>query len=92
MRNSISGSRWCAAGRLDEGARLLEEVGRVERRSKELNALRDKANLALGYALLQANRPLEARPVLERVRLEGPLSTKALLGVGWAESATANFP
>jgi hypothetical protein len=54
-------------------------------------ALRDKANLALGYAYLQANQPGAARPVLERVRLTGPMSNKALLGVGWAESAQDHF-
>ena len=78
------------SGQVDDGVRLLDAVGRLEHGSREVDALRDKANLALGYALLQAQRPLEARPVLERVRLEGPLSTKALLGVGWADSATGD--
>jgi tetratricopeptide (TPR) repeat protein len=79
------------SGRFDEGARLLDEVGQLERTGKELDALRDKANLALGYAYLQANRPEAARPVLERVRLEGPLSNKALLGVGWADTAGQQY-
>ena len=78
-------------GQLDAGARQLDAVGRLERSSKELDALRDKANVALGYALLQAHRPLEARPVLERVRLNGPQSTKALLGVGWAASDAEQY-
>ena len=79
------------SGRLDEGTRLLNQVGLLQRSSRELDALQDKANLAHGYALLQANRPTEARAVLERVRLQGPLSTKALLGVGWAESALGDY-
>lgn len=79
------------SGRLEDGVRLLDQVGQLDRANKELEALRDKANLALGYAWLQADRPELARPVLERVRLEGPLSTKALLGVGWADSATQNY-
>ena len=79
------------SGRLEDGVRLLDTVGRLERSSPELDALRDKANLALGYAYLQADRPLEARPVLERVRLEGPLSTMALLGAGWAESGAQHY-
>ena len=78
-------------GKLDDGVQLLDQVGRLTRTNRELDALRDKANLALGYALLQANRPLEARPILERVRLDGPLSTKALLGVGWAESGSDKY-
>jgi tetratricopeptide (TPR) repeat protein len=79
------------SGRLEEGVRLLEQVGRLDRTNRELDALRDKANLALGFALLQANRPTEARPILERVRLDGPLSTKALLGVGWADTGMDRF-
>ncbi len=79
------------SGRLDEGVRLLDAVGKLDRSNRELDALRDKANLALGFALLQANKPLEARPILERVRLDGPLSTKALLGVGWADSASEKY-
>jgi hypothetical protein len=85
------GVAFVRSGRLEAGARLLDEIGRLQRSNKELDGLRDKANLALGYALLQAKRPLEARPVLERVRLQGPLSTKALLGVGWADSDTQQF-
>ena len=63
----------------------------METSNEELLSLRDKANLALGFALLQAQRAAEARPILERVRLEGPFSSMALLGVGWADSvARAN--
>ncbi len=78
-------------GQLDAGARLLDKLGQTESTNKEVDGLRDKANLALGFALLQANRPADARPALERVRLEGPQSTRALLGVGWAASAAGQF-
>jgi len=78
-------------GRLAAGAKMLDAVGLLDRRTPELVALRDKANLALGYAYLQADRPADARPVLERVRLEGPLSSRALLGVGWADTAAQNY-
>ena len=78
-------------GRLPEAISHLDEVGRMETKSEELLALRDKANLALGFALLQAQRAADARPILERVRLDGPYSSKALLGVGWAESALGEF-
>ena len=58
-------------GRLDDAIQYLDRVGRIETRSEELLSLRDKANLALGFALLQANRAAEAKPILQRVRLEG---------------------
>jgi len=41
--------------------------------------------------MLTATRPVEARPSLERVRLEGPFSNKALLGVGWSDAETKNY-
>jgi tetratricopeptide (TPR) repeat protein len=78
-------------GRLPDAIRHLDEVGRMETKSEELLALRDKANLALGFALLQAQRAADARPILERVRLDGPYSSKALLGVGWADSTLGEF-
>jgi hypothetical protein len=78
-------------GQIEEGARVLDEVGRLEPENPGLAALRDKANVALGYAWLQASRPVEAKPSLQRVRLEGPFSNKALLGVGWSDAETSNY-
>ena len=63
----------------------------IESGRRELRSLRDRANLALGFAYLQANQPALAKPVLERVRLDGPFSNKALLGVGWADAAEGQF-
>jgi hypothetical protein len=77
--------------RLDEAAKLLDAVGQINAPTDELAALRDKANLALGFAWLKAERTAEAKSVLQRVRLEGPVSNKALLGTGWADSAEKNF-
>jgi tetratricopeptide (TPR) repeat protein len=78
-------------GRLAEAITHLDRVGRMETSNEELLSLKDKANLALGFALLQAQRPADARPILGRVRLEGPYSSKALLGVGWADSSLGDF-
>ena len=77
--------------RLPEAIAYLDRVGRMETQDEELLSLRDKANLALGFAYLQSKRPAEARPILERVRLEGPFSSMALLGVGWADSSLGDF-
>jgi tetratricopeptide (TPR) repeat protein len=54
------------------------------RTPEEGRALRDQANVALGYALVQQKRPADALQVLARVRADGPQATKALLGAGWA--------
>ena len=74
------------AGQLEEGTELLNEVGKLDpfSISHELNALRDKANLALGFAYMRGNRPQDAATNFQRIRLTGPLSNKALLGLGWA--------
>jgi len=74
------------AGELQEGTELLDDVGDMNpfRISHELNALRDKANLALGFAYMRSNNPVEAQTHFQRVRLRGPLSNKALLGLGWS--------
>ena len=78
-------------GRVEEGARVLAEVGQMEPENLELDALRDKANVALGYAWLQAERPAEAKPSLQRVKLNGPYSNKALLGVGWSDAEQGDY-
>lgn len=73
-------------GRLADSAAVLDEVGRLGGGGEERDALRDKANLALGYALLTGGQPLRAKTPLQRVRLSGPFSNKALLGAGWADA------
>src|SRR2546425_1210345 len=70
------------AGERESGVALLDEIGREPRRGEELSALRDKANVALAYVFLQSERPERAKSYLERVRLNGLLSNKALLGLG----------
>jgi hypothetical protein len=77
--------------RVEEAAELLNEVGQIAAPNEEAASLRDKANLALGFAWLKANRPDDAKKVLQRVRLAGPLSNKALLAVGWADSAEKRY-
>jgi tetratricopeptide (TPR) repeat protein len=78
-------------GRLPEAIGYLDRVGKMESAEEELLSLKDKANLALGFAYLQAQRPADAKPVLERVRLEGPFSSMAMLGDGWADSSLGRF-
>ncbi|MGH8223112.1 MAG: tetratricopeptide repeat protein, partial [Woeseiaceae bacterium] len=79
------------AGRVNAAAVVLDDLGRATPYGEELSSLRDRANLALGYAFLQDGQPLAAKPVLQRVRLSGPFSNKALLGVGWADADTENY-
>ncbi len=89
--NSTSASRWCAWGSRSAASRCSTASGRLSREWPELIALRDKANLAIGYAHLQAGEPAAARAALDRVRLNGPQSSKALLGAGWADAAAKQY-
>ena len=79
------------SGRIDTASRILAELGDIDPWNEELTSLRDKANLALGYALLQDEQPRAAKEFLQRVRLEGPFSNKALLGVGWADAELDSY-
>jgi hypothetical protein len=79
------------SGQIDAAAQILDDLGGMNPFNEELTSLRDKANLALGYALLQDGQPLAAKPALQRVRLDGPFSNKALLGVGWADAELKSY-
>ncbi|HET7794257.1 MAG TPA: hypothetical protein VFL64_12820 [Rhizobacter sp.] len=81
------------SGNPDGGSALLDQLGKAPtppQATEEFRALRDKANLALGFTALQAERPEAAGPYLERIRLNGPQSNKALLGFGWASASLKN--
>jgi hypothetical protein len=71
-------------GDVPGGSALLDEVGRMPGANEEQRSLRDRANVALGFAALQDGRSDDARNVLQRVRLQSLQANKALLGFGWA--------
>ena len=78
-------------GRLAEAAPVLTSVGTMYALAREMLAVKDRANLALGLAYLQARQPAQAREALDRVRLDGPFSGEALLAAGWADAADGNY-
>jgi len=75
----------------DAGKVLLDKLGEMSVNSNEMAALRDQANLALGFSQLRRSNPQDALTNLSRIRLQGPLSHEALLGAGWAWSRLGNF-
>ena len=75
------------SGDAARGMGVLDEIGKAPAATEELKALRDKANVALGFSALMDEKPEAARAFLERVRLSGMLANKALLGLGWASTA-----
>lgn len=76
--------------RIDQGSKILADLGELRAEDEEAHALRDKANLARARALLKT-QPQHAKQSLERIRLQGPLSNEALLGAGWAEVVAGNY-
>lgn len=79
------------AGDIDGGRKTLDKLGKESVGNEELRALRDRANLALGYQLLREGKSKDARKYLNRVRLRGPFMQEALLGAGWADAERGNY-
>lgn len=78
------------SGQSTAGTALLDEVGRLKSEDQDLLALRDKANLTLGFAYLGNQQAEAAKTALGRIRFDSPFSTRALLGLGWAEYGLGN--
>jgi hypothetical protein len=73
------------SGQTELGRDFLGKVGGMPAATEEQLALRDRANLALGFASLQQHDAEGAVAALSRVGLDGPFTNRALLGLGWAE-------
>ncbi|MGD8595005.1 MAG: tetratricopeptide repeat protein [Gammaproteobacteria bacterium] len=74
-----------------EGTEYLDAVGLSRSDDEELKALRDKANIALGYVLLANDDFPRAKAYFQRVRVSGPFSNKALLGLGWSDAFQQDY-
>lgn len=72
------------SGQTEKGQELLEDGGDIKAHNNELAALKDRANLALGFSYIQQQKTGDAVKYLKKIRLLGPFSNKALLGLGWA--------
>lgn len=74
-----------------EGRRYLDHTGQIETNDELTLAIRDKANLVLGSKLLNEKDYEGAKQMLDRVRLTGPFSSRALLASGWADAFRGRF-
>ena len=74
-----------------EGRQYLDRTGRIDGKDELTLAIKDKANLVLGSKLLQEKNFEGAKQALDRVRLNGPFSDRALLGSGWADALQGRF-
>jgi hypothetical protein len=78
-------------GKKQDGRQYLDRTGQIVSDTPATLAIKDKANLVLGYKLLDENAAEKGKLVLERVRLSGPFSNRALLGSGWADANRGQY-
>jgi tetratricopeptide (TPR) repeat protein len=79
------------SGKGQEGRQHIERTGLIESDNPATLAIKDKSNLVLGDQLLSEKKFEGAKEVLDRVRLSGPFSNRALLGSGWADASREQF-
>ncbi len=78
-------------GKKQEGRRYLDISGQIDSNNALTLAVKDKSNLVLGTKLLDESNYEGAKQVLDRVRLKGPFSNRALLGSGWTDAFQNRF-
>ncbi len=71
------------AGKHQQAVPALEMAVDMPAKGEELSALRDKAQLSLGYVFARQEDYGRAGKHLELVRPQGPFSNRALLALGW---------
>ncbi len=78
-------------GKEIQGLRALDRAGQIKSADNVTLAVRDKANLVFGEKLLSEKKFAAAKNILDRVRLTGPFSDRALLGSGWADASLGDY-
>ncbi len=78
-------------GKVQEGRQCLDRTGQISAKDPATLAIKDKSNLVFGTKLLEENNYEGAKQVLDRVRLTGPFSNRALLGAGWTDAFEERF-
>ncbi|MEJ2135829.1 MAG: hypothetical protein P8X86_11355 [Desulfofustis sp.] len=78
-------------GNKQEGHRYLDITGQIDSNNALTLAIKDKSNLVLGSKLLDERNFEGSKQMLDRVRLKGPSSNRALLASGWADAYRNQF-
>jgi hypothetical protein len=74
-----------------EGRQYLDRTGQINSKDELALAIKDKANLVLGFKLFKEKDFEGAKLVLDRVRMNGPFSNRALLASGWTDASQERF-
>ena len=85
------GTSYLKSGMVEKGEAYIKEIGESVYKTEDMLSLRDKSNIVLGYYYIRAEESGKAISMFENVRLDGPFSNKALLGLGWAYSQQKRF-
>ncbi|MBU2986140.1 tetratricopeptide repeat protein [Saccharophagus degradans] len=85
------GSAWARQQNYTAALAYYSKFEEEEFKLEEHRSLYDKAMTASGYSLLFAGRPHEAILQFSKVRLDSPLSSRALLGYGWAAAELDDY-
>lgn len=85
------GVAYIRSSRSKEGVDMLHRVMSSPINDPESNALKDRAALAIGFNALQQQQPDAARDALVNIRLDGPFSNQALLGLGYAHFTKQDY-
>lgn len=73
------------------GRSTLSSLGQIETSEADILALKDLANIKLGYRYLQDDKLEQAKASFNRVRLDSPFTNHALLGSGWSSFSMGNI-
>jgi tetratricopeptide (TPR) repeat protein len=79
------------ANRQQEAIEQLDKAGLLAAGDPAGLAIRDKSNLVLGSLLFESANFERAKQSLDRVRLEGPFSNRALLRAGSVEASANHY-
>lgn len=85
------GTAFVLAGENDRGLGLLKQVRDLPPGDEETNALKDRAALAIGYTWIQKGNNDLARESLLTIRMDGPFTNQAMLGLGYANFQRKDF-
>lgn len=86
-----AGVAFIRAGEQERGLPLLKRVRDLPPGDEETNALKDRAALAIGFTWLQKNNNDFARESLLTIRMDGPFTNQAMLGLGYANYQRGDF-
>jgi len=75
----------------DKAIRYFNKIADKKFPDEEYRSLFDKAMIAAGYSYLLSDRQEKAMERFSHVRLDSPLSGRALLGYGWAAAERENY-